>query len=89
LAAIADADCSATPFRFSVNVAAVAAVFATAILVTIVVVADGTVYSVVLVVAAAVRARALDVVAINYYLPYSESIASTMAVSCAELLSCV
>lgn len=42
-------------------------------LVTIVVVADGTVYSVVLDVAADVRASTLDVVAISYYIPFCYS----------------
>jgi hypothetical protein len=67
LAPIATPERSAVPLRLSVNVPAVAAVFVTAMLVTIAVVADGTVYRVVLDVAAAVRASALLVVAINYY----------------------
>jgi hypothetical protein len=62
-----------------VNVAAEVALLHTAILVTTVVVEDGTVYRVVLDVAAAVLASALDVVAISYYLPflYLESIMSS------------
>jgi hypothetical protein len=50
-----------------VNVADVAAVLVTTILVTTVVVDAGTVYKVALDVAAAPRNRALDVVAISYY----------------------
>jgi hypothetical protein len=59
---------SDTPFRPSVNVAAEPAVLVTTMLVTTVVVDAGTVYRVVLDVAAAVRASALVVVAISYYL---------------------
>jgi hypothetical protein len=59
---------SDTPFRPSVNVAAVPAVLVTTMLVTTVVVAEGTVYRVVLDVAAAVRASALVVVAIIQHL---------------------
>jgi hypothetical protein len=51
-----------------VNVAAVAALLHTAMFVITVVVAAGTVYSVALDVDAAVRDRALDIVAISYYL---------------------
>jgi hypothetical protein len=58
---------SSTPSSKILNVAAVDDALSTTILVTIVVVLDGTVYSVVLDVAAAVLARALDVVAISYY----------------------
>jgi len=62
-------DCIATPSILSVNVADDAAVFVTATFVTTVVVDEfGTVYSVVLLVAAAVLASALLVVAISYYL---------------------
>jgi hypothetical protein len=50
-----------------VNVEDDAAVLATTMFVTTVVVAEGTVYKVVLDVAAAVRASTLVVVAINYY----------------------
>jgi hypothetical protein len=67
-AAIAAVVCSDTSSRSNVKVPAEAAVLVTATLVITAVVADGTVYSVVLVVAAAVRARALVVVAIIYYL---------------------
>jgi hypothetical protein len=56
-----------TPLRLIVNVPDDADVLATTMSVTTVVVADGTVYRVVLVVAAAVRARVFDVVAISYY----------------------
>jgi hypothetical protein len=52
----------------SVNVPALDAVLVIIILVTIVVVADGTVYSVVLDVAAAPRKSVFEVVAISYYL---------------------
>jgi len=68
-AATEDADCIATVSIFKVKVAAEVAVFVTATFVTTVVVdVFGTVYSVVLLVAAAVLARAFDVVAISYYL---------------------
>jgi hypothetical protein len=68
-AATDDADCKATESIFSVKVAADVSVLVTAIFVTTVVVdVFGTVYSVVLLVAAAVLARAFDVVAISYYL---------------------
>lgn len=56
----------ATPFRLRVTVEVDAAVLLINISVTTVVVADGTVYRVVEVVAAAVRARTLDVTAISY-----------------------
>jgi|LakMenEpi03Aug12_release.lakeMendotaPanAssembly.Ray.scaffolds.fasta_scaffold881989_2 hypothetical protein len=66
-AATDDADCKATESILSVNVAEVAAVFVTAIFVTTVVVDEfGTVYSVVLLVAAAVLASAFDVTAMSY-----------------------
>jgi hypothetical protein len=61
-------DTSAAPFRFSVKVPAEPAVLVTTISVTTEVVADGTVYSVVLLVEAAPRNIALEVVAISYYL---------------------
>ena len=61
---------SDTPFRPSVNVAAELAVLVTTMLVTTVVVDAGTVYSVALDVAAAVRASTLVVVAISYYLSF-------------------
>jgi hypothetical protein len=68
LAAIAVVENIATPLRLRVNVPAALAVLATSILVTTVVVEDGTVYRVVLDVAAAARASTFDVVvAINYY----------------------
>jgi hypothetical protein len=60
--------CKETSFSNSVNVPDDPAVFVTAIFETTVVVADGTVYSVVLLVAAAVRASIFVVVAISYYL---------------------
>lgn len=63
-------DAIATPSKVRVNVAADAAVFAITISVMTVVVDAGTVYRVVLDVAAAVRARAFDVVAISYYLSF-------------------
>jgi hypothetical protein len=56
-----------TPSKVSVNVAAVAAVFVTKMLVITVVVDEGTVYRVVLDVAAAPRNSALVNVAISYY----------------------
>ena len=68
LAAIDAPEMTATPSIVIVNVAADAAVLATTILVTTVVVDAGTVYSVVDDVAAAVLARALVVVAIYFYL---------------------
>jgi hypothetical protein len=68
LAAIAVVVNSDTPFRPSVNVPADAAVLVTTMLLTTVVVAEGTVYKVVLDVAAAVRASALVTVAIVYSL---------------------
>jgi hypothetical protein len=68
-AATDDPDCIATESISRLKVADDVAVFVTAILVTTVVVdVFGTVYSVVLLVAAAVLARALLVVAISYYL---------------------
>jgi hypothetical protein len=67
-AAIAVVVCKSTSSRSIVKVPADAAVLATAMLVITVVVADGTVYSVVLDVAAAVLASALVIVAISYYL---------------------
>ena len=57
-----------TPLRLIVNVPADADVLATTMSVTTVVVADGTVYRVVLDVAAAVRARVFEIVASSYYL---------------------
>jgi amino acid permease len=68
LAASAAVVCKATPLRAIVNVADVAAVFVTAMFVTTVVVPAGTVYNVVLDVAAAVRAITFVTVAISYYL---------------------
>jgi hypothetical protein len=56
------------PSRVTVKVAEEVDVFVTAMLVTTVVVDDGTVYRVVEDVAAAVLARATVVVAISYYL---------------------
>jgi hypothetical protein len=56
-----------TSSRSNVNVPDVPAVLVTTIFVTTAVVADGTVYRVVLDVAAAVLARALVTVAISYY----------------------
>jgi IMP cyclohydrolase len=56
-----------TSSRSNVNVAAVDAVLVTTMLLTTVVVDDGTVYRVVLDVAAAPRKRALVAVAISYY----------------------
>jgi len=67
LPAMAAVVCNATPLRDRVNVPAELEVFVTPILVTTVVVDAGTVYSVVLDVAAAVLASALVVVAISYY----------------------
>jgi hypothetical protein len=67
-AAIAVVVCNATALSASVNVAAVPAVFVTAIFETTVVVDEGTVYSVVLDVAAAVLASTFVNVAISYYL---------------------
>ena len=62
-------DCKATESISTLKVAADVAVFVTAIFVTTVVVDEfGTVYRVVLLVAAAVLASALLVVAISYYL---------------------
>jgi hypothetical protein len=62
-----DPDCIATPSILSVNVADDAAVFVIATFVTTVVVdVFGTVYSVVLLVAAAVLASTLDVTAMSY-----------------------
>jgi hypothetical protein len=62
-------DCIATESISTLKVADDVAVFVTAIFVTTVVVDEfGTVYSVVLLVAAAVLASALLVVAISYYL---------------------
>jgi hypothetical protein len=67
LPAIAVSLCSSISSNRIVNVPAVDVLLHTAILVTTVVVLDGTVYRVVLDVAAAVLARALVVVAISYY----------------------
>jgi hypothetical protein len=67
-AAIAVVVCNATELSVSVNVCADADVFVTAIFETTVVVALGTVYSVVLDVAAAVLASTFVAVAISYYL---------------------
>ena len=66
-AAIGEVVKTSTPLNAIVNVAAVAAELVTTIFVTTVVVEDGTVYSVVLDVAAAPLKRALVVVAISYY----------------------
>jgi hypothetical protein len=66
-AAIGTLDKRATPSRLIVNVALVAAVFATTMFVTTVLVADGTVYNVVFDTAAAVLASALLSVAIYFY----------------------
>jgi hypothetical protein len=68
LAAIAASLNRSTESSVIVNVAAVAAELVTTILVTTAVVDDGTVYRVVLDVAAAVRASAFVSVAIIYYL---------------------
>ena len=68
LAGTDTADAIATPLSASVNVPAVPAVLVTTMLLTTVVVAEGTVYRVVLDVAAAVRASTLVVVAIVYSL---------------------
>ncbi len=57
-----------TSSKSIVNVAVEEEVLVTSILVTTVVVAEGTVYRVVLDVAAAPRNRAFDTVAISYYL---------------------
>jgi hypothetical protein len=71
LAAIGAVVCNAVPARPIVNVPAVPAVLVIAILVTIVVVEEGTVYRVVpTVVVAAPRNSALVVVAISYYLSF-------------------
>jgi hypothetical protein len=67
LAAIAVVVNSDVPFNASVKVPADAAVLVTTMLVTTVVVDAGTVYRVVLDVAAAALARALLTVAISYY----------------------
>lgn len=67
LAARVVPEASAVPLRLNVNVALDAAVFVTAMFVTIVVVEDGVVYSVVLDVDAAPLKRIFDVVAISYY----------------------
>jgi hypothetical protein len=67
LAAIAVVVNSDVPFSASVKVPADAAVLVTTMLVTTVVVDEGTVYRVALDVAAAVLARALLTVAISYY----------------------
>jgi hypothetical protein len=70
-AAIAAVVCSAVPARAIVNVPAVPAVLVTAMLVTIVVVEEGTVYRVVpTVVVAAPRNSTLVFVAISYYLSF-------------------
>ena len=68
-AAMVAPEITATPSIVIVNVAEDAAVFATTILETTAVVAEGTVYSVVDDVAAAVLARALVIVAM-YFLPF-------------------
>jgi hypothetical protein len=68
LAATVESFCNSISSSKIVNVAAVAALLATAILVTTVVVAEGVVYRVVLDVAAAPRKSTLEVVAISYYL---------------------
>jgi hypothetical protein len=71
LAAIAAVVNNDVPARPRVNVAAVAAVLVTAILVTVEVVDAGTVYrTVVVVVVAAPRNSGFTVVAISYYLPF-------------------
>lgn len=67
-AAIAVVVCNATELSVSVNVCADADVFVTAMFETTVVVEEGTVYSVVLDVAAAVLASTFVNVAIIYYL---------------------
>jgi hypothetical protein len=69
-AAIAVVVCKFVPARPNVNVLADPEVFVTVIFVTTVVVADGTVYSVVptVVVAAPRKSALVVVVAINYYL---------------------
>jgi hypothetical protein len=67
-AAIGVVSASLTPLSDRSNVAAVAAVLVTTMLVTTVVVAEGTVYRVVVrVVVAAPLKRAFDTVAISYY----------------------
>ena len=63
-------DNKATLLSDTVAVTADAVVLVIAMFVTTAVVPEGTVYRVVLVVAAAVRASVLDVVAISYYLPF-------------------
>jgi hypothetical protein len=68
LAAIVESFCNSISSSKIVNVAAVAAPLATAMLVTTVVVAEGVVYRVVLDVAAAPRKSTFEVVAISYYL---------------------
>lgn len=71
LAGIAEVVNNDVPARPRVNVAAVAAVFVTAMLVTVEVVDAGTVYSTVdVVVVAAPRNSGFTVVAISYYLPF-------------------
>ena len=70
LAAQATVVASDVPLRASVNVPAVPAVLVITILVTTVVVAEGTVYSVPDDVANAPRPNALVVVAISYYLSF-------------------
>ena len=71
LAPTATAVAMLVPFNANVKVAEDVAVFVTTMLVTTVVVADGTVYNVVPVdVVAAPRNSALVVVAISYYLSY-------------------
>jgi len=71
------------------NVLAADAVFVTTILVTIAVVADGTVYNVVVVVVdAAPLYSTLVVVAISYYLPYIQAPMSVMStISCSYPLA--
>jgi hypothetical protein len=68
LAAIVESFCNSISSNKIVNVAAVDAPLATAILVTTVVVAEGVVYRVVLDVAAAPLKSTFEVVAISYYL---------------------
>ena len=67
-AAIAVVVCRSTSSSNRVNVPALEAVLATAMLVITVVVDDGTVYSVATDVAADALTRAFDTVAISYYL---------------------
>jgi len=88
LAAQATVVANDVPLRASVNVPAVPAVLVITILVTTVVVAEGTVYSVPDDVANAPRPNALVVVAISYYLSYIQAPMSVMStISCSYPLA--